>query len=157
MKTKRVYTEAQKKAKKEYKIRWRAANPDYAKEYYDANKEDIVAQQKQYRDANKEAKRAKNKAWKQQNPDKHNAASAKRRASKLQRTPPWLNEDHLKEMQYVYAMAKEAELMTGERHHVDHIVPLQGENVSGLHVPWNLQVLPAELNGSKSNQYNEWD
>lgn len=76
----------------------------------------------------------------------------KREAGKINRTPSWLNAE---EKMLIKAKYKEASWMTtrtGIKHHVDHIVPLLGKNVSGLHVPWNLRVIPARENIRKGNK-----
>jgi 5-methylcytosine-specific restriction endonuclease McrA len=91
--------------------------------------------------------------WSKNNRGKRNAITAKRNASKLQRTPIWLTKEHYKQIADFYKKAKELDTLTGIKHHVDHIVPLQGENVSGLHVPWNLQILTATENCSKHNSF----
>ena len=75
---------------------------------------------------------------------KHNPI---RRASKLHRTPPWLTDDDKAQMVELYKLAK----VLGA--HVDHIIPLQGKNVSGLHVPNNLQLLTPSQNSSKRNKF----
>lgn len=74
----------------------------------------------------------------------------KRRAAKLQRTPPWADMDAMREL---YAEAKRLEYETGKPHHVDHVIPLQGKLVSGLHVHTNMQVIPASENNRKHNKY----
>ena len=72
-----------------------------------------------------------------------NAISAKRRASKLQRTVGWTE---LKKIKDFYKLCPPG-------YHVDHIIPLQGKLVSGLHVLANLQYLPAAENLSKGNKF----
>jgi hypothetical protein len=81
------------------------------------------------------------------NRDKYNAYLSKYRASKLLACPKWLTKEQLLEIQNIYFEAKIKGL------EVDHIVPLQGNNVCGLHVPWNLQLLSRAENASKSNKY----
>ena len=91
--------------------------------------------------------------WNKKNPHRHLARTRKRQAAKLQRTPNWLSTFQLKQMADTYAIAAKLTGITGELYHVDHIVPLQGKKVSGLHVPWNLQVIPAKDNLAKSNKH----
>jgi hypothetical protein len=79
--------------------------------------------------------------------------AAKRRAAKLQRTPAWLTEEDHWMFEEIYSLAKLREELTGVKWHVDHKIPLQGENVCGLHVPTNLQVITATENLNKSNNY----
>jgi hypothetical protein len=86
------------------------------------------------------------KMYRQQKRAKVLAKNTLRYAKKKQRTPPWLSKDQIKEIEIIY-------LQCPRGYHVDHIVPLQGEIVSGLHVPWNLQHLPAIDNIRKSNNY----
>jgi hypothetical protein len=83
---------------------------------------------------------------------KRNASNALRRAAKLHATPPWLTKEHKKQIKDRYLEAAKRTQETGIKHHVDHILPLQGETVSGLHVPWNLQILTAAENISKKNR-----
>ena len=66
--------------------------------------------------------------------------------------PKWLTKDQAKEINDMYIHMRDCRAVTGEEYHVDHIVPLKGENICGLHVPWNLQVLPAYINERKSNK-----
>ncbi len=64
-------------------------------------------------------------------------------------TPPWLTEAHWIQIKEIYAEAERLTKDTGIRHEVDHIVPLSGKTVSGLHVPWNLRAIPAEENNRR--------
>lgn len=141
---------------------WADNNKDYAKNYREVNKERIKSLCADWYKSNREqvlnsqkdnreyiAKREKN--YRKINSHKRNAMNAKRRANKLKATPIWLTPEQLLEIENLYLIAKNLKLITGITHHVDHIVPLQGKTVCGLHVPWNLQILSATENLRKSN------
>lgn len=78
------------------------------------------------------------------------AAEARRRARRRNAMPQWADRQAISQ---IYKDAKKRIKETGEQWHVDHIVPLAGKNVCGLHVHWNLQVIPARENMSKSNKF----
>ena len=119
---------------------------------YEANPEKATARTLQYYYENHEAVREQQADWRKSNRGYINAYEAKRAAQKSQRTPAWLTDADRQWMEDIYTVSKEVSEVTEEPHHVDHIMPLRGKLVSGLHVPWNLQILPAQENMSKGNR-----
>lgn len=137
----RPSTQAVKRA---YTERTRAEAIVRAKAWYEANKERAAEiHRKHYEKADKELLRAKNRNWKKANPGRVNADTAKRRAVGHSATPAWCD---MKAVKDIYKSVP-------PRHHVDHIVPLRNKIVCGLHVPWNLRVIPAVENHRKSNRW----
>lgn len=101
---------------------------------------------------NSERFKEKAKLWALENKQKKCAKQQRRRARKLRATPSWLTAQDFRKIEATYLYSKVRTNITGVQHHVDHIVPLRGRSVCGLHVPWNLQVIPASDNLRKSNK-----
>ena len=122
----------------------RLANPELHKvkkqASYQRNKARILMQKREYRQANK---------------GKIIALAAARKKHIKQRTPIWVDADERWMFKEVYDLAAQRTKMTGFAWHVDHIIPLQGKTVSGLHVMANLQVIPGVENIRKKNKYAE--
>lgn len=121
--------------------------------YYKSNVEKIAAQRASYRAVNVEKIAARNAKYAKNNPGKINAHAARRRAAKLLRTPPWLTAQDLADIAEIYVLCAERTKITGVPHAVDHVIPLMGRTVSGLHIAANLQIITASENSSKHNKY----
>lgn len=103
--------------------------------------------------SNKQKSSDNSNAWRRRNLAKAAARQRRRWATKLNCTPPWA--DHAK-IQEFYDLARRLTDETGIPHEVDHIYPLMGKDVTGLHIPINLQVLPQSENRSKGNRVH-WE
>ena len=91
----------------------------------------------------------RNAEWAKRNRPKVNAKAANRRFIKAKACPSWVDK---KAICRVYEIARLMTNKTGITYHVDHIWPLRNKNFTGLHVPWNLQILTAHDNLTKSNK-----
>jgi 5-methylcytosine-specific restriction endonuclease McrA len=127
------------------KERWEKFLADERRRYAERAQE-ICDRQRGYRAANPEKRAEIAQAYRKRNPDKMREYVSARRAVLMKAIPKWADR---KAIRAVYAAAVKATQETGIRHDVDHIVPLRGKNVCGLHVPWNLQVLTATENKRK--------
>lgn len=161
-----------KRRARERAARWRALNPDKTKTLalrsrqqrkerweeflaaerarYAASPDAALQRQREAREKHPEKFRERLKSHYQRNKHKYVAGVSARRAARLQATPPWVKKS---EILTFYAEARRLTKETGIPHEVDHIHPLRGKNLSGLHVPWNLQVIPRVENRKKHNRY----
>jgi site-specific DNA-cytosine methylase len=126
---------------KEFQKRKRIEKPEYNKD-----------QQRKSYAKHKEKRYSEQVIWRLNNPAKVRFYNASRDKVRRKATPKWVTKDHKTFMEIQYQMAKLLSERLGFEHHVDHIHPIQGENVCGLHVPWNLRVIPAAENIRKGNK-----
>ena len=125
---------------------------EYSKAYKARNKDAIAERSKLYALQNPEKRKATMQSYRQKNKSSEAENVRRRQARLLQRTPKWLTVDDIWMMREAYSLAQLRTEMFGFTWHVDHVLPLQGKTVSGLHVPQNLQVIPWFDNLSKANK-----
>jgi hypothetical protein len=92
------------------------------------------------------------KVWKNRNKARVLEQNLNRQNHVRAATPPWVDRD---EIRAIYEERERIETMTGILHDVDHIAPLRGKNSCGLHVPWNLRIIPRYENQRKTNKLDE--
>jgi len=147
------------------KVEWKEAaekRADYFREYN--KREDVKDRKNDWYEAHKEqviqaaatrpleVKRIYQKAWKERNTTWVRADTKARRRKHREATPPWLTRKQKGQIRELYKIAITMTKTTGEQYVVDHIIPLRSEVVCGLHVPWNLRVVPRQENLLKSNK-----
>lgn len=153
---------------KSYRIKNREDANRRNREWKKANPEKVKEMNKKYALTHGHILRAKTDRWRKANPErvaelskksrlKHKARvlanKAKYRAAKRNKTPIWVDKEHLWLIKQAYELAILRTKQFGFSWHVDHIIPLNGVNVSGLHVIENIQVIPGMENLIKNNKY----
>ena len=165
--------ERRKRNARERSALWRKENPERVKQLATASRrkrkekwDEFLAQERARYRANPTKRLEKQKAYRaeprvvarqkayqrdyaKQHSELYAMRCAIRKSAKLKATPVWCDLDAVEE---IYRRASQLTTETGIRHEVDHIVPLQGKNVCGLHIPQNLQILTITENRRKANR-----
>lgn len=110
-----------------------------------------LASDRKWIEENREKVRATKARWKKRNRPYGAAWAMKREAQKQFAYPAWADDEATLA---IYEQCAKVTAETGVQHHVDHIVPLLGKNVCGLHVHYNLQILTAAENIAKGNRWS---
>jgi 5-methylcytosine-specific restriction endonuclease McrA len=135
------YEERNKEKVAAAKSAWKARNPDA-----------VIAGAKDYYAKHKEQSRELRKRWRQEKPWMHAEGQRRRNIGQKKATPAWAN---LVSIRAIYREAARLTRETGVAHHVDHIVPLRGKQVCGLHVETNLRILTATENIRKGARHRD--
>lgn len=125
----------------------------YMLKYYVDNKHKVLKRAKDWVEANRDRHNKKCAKWVRRNKGKVNARTARRYAAKTNATPVWAvpGTEYAWLINEIYDVAVLRSKLTGIPWEVDHSIPLRGRNVSGLHDPFNLRVIPMIENRRKSN------
>lgn len=141
----RLYRTWCKACEKERKDKWRATNitrhNNRCRNWIIANPDKRAEVSKRYRDANKEKQKELRVRWRKNNPERARAQVSARRKRVKQATPLWADMLRITD---VYWDAQRSGLV------VDHIIPLKGKTVCGLHVHYNMQLLTSKQNAEKA-------
>jgi hypothetical protein len=127
-------------------------NPNYYKQKYKINSEIFRQKAAKYREEHPDRIKASAKKSSQKRKPQKAAAQMMRFAYKLNATPKWLSKHDIELIDAYYKAAQQHKESLGIVLSVDHIVPLRGKTVCGLHVPWNLCLRTKADNSKKSNK-----
>lgn len=128
-----------------YYAKMRQENPELLKHRQDVN-------HLKYRVTHRQEFLEREKKWRNENPAKANRRNVNRRTRRLNATPKWID---IQKIWNIYEQCAAINKISTTKHEVDHIVPLQGKTVCGLHVDYNLRIITKSENSKKHNKLLE--
>ena len=138
---------------KYYRPKCKACESKEAMQWAKDNKESKIEIDRKYHLNNKDFRNKSCRDYYFNNQSTEIYRASIKRSRKIDRTPKWLTESDICQIKCYYNLATRLTTCLGIEFHVDHIVPLSGKTISGLHIPSNLQVITASTNLRKSNKF----